>query len=233
MVAFRSGSDVELINYMGNDQLIADAARTSTKGERGRAYDGLIRAMVRDKHGSVFEFGSVVFRVYTPQFVRDHMVRHRSGVSFAIQSQRYTEVLADTAEFWLPEDSRPLAQEGHPMAYNLQHDSDTIHAQKLAMVTGSLMRASTDAMLRYEDMVSTGIPREVARSVLPSNLYGAMYVQFNPRSLMHFLSLRATTPNSSHPQLETAQVADQMFEFAEAIWPTTMEWFAQYGMETP
>lgn len=230
---FRSDHLVRVVGQFGDDQYIADSARVSTLGQEGRPYGSLIETLMKEEHGSPFEAGYIGFHIYTPKFVRDQMVRHRAGVGFNIQSERYAPIKWETADFWVPAYGRPLAQTGKAMDYNLVELDASDYAARHYDAVASMRKVARTAMLEYDSMLEEGIPREVARSVLPSSLYTNMRVHMNPRSLLHFLALRATLDNKSKPQHEISEVADHMATLAENYWPETMSWFRAQGGIAP
>lgn len=162
---------------------------------------------------SPFEHNSMTFYVRAPIFVfREHM-RHRMA-SYNEESGRYREL---RPVFYVPGPDRKLVQEGKPGQYSFVDGT----AEQHAMVDAETRRVCTEAYAAYQRMLDAGIAREVARIVLPLTIYSSMYVTFNARSLMNFLSLRTKREDSrfpSYPQREIEMVAERM----EAEWATLM-----------
>jgi thymidylate synthase (FAD) len=236
---FDSGIYVDLVQHSTSDLMVANAARVSTlgstvaMGESGTVFTGqdkgLINFLMANRHGTPFEHGMFTFRVQVPIFVMRELHRHRVGFSYNEESGRY-KVL--DAHFYVPSEFRPLVQEGKPGAYEFVTGSKDMFDTTKRIIE----RASTDAWYEYELLLKAGIAKEVARMVLPVNIYSSCYVTCNPRSLMHFLSLRtkdesATFP--SFPMQEIERMADQ-FEthFAEKM-PVTHETFCKNGRVAP
>jgi thymidylate synthase (FAD) len=232
-IKFRSDMTVELIDYMASDFAVAKAARVSTvrrgtqetKGIEADA--GLINYLMRDRHGSPFEHNAFTFYIEAPIFVFREFQRHRMA-SYNEESGRYKEL---EPVFYVTAEDRKLIQVGKPGAYTFE-DGD--YAQRM-MVPAEVMRTSDDAYLSYQRMLKHGIAREVARMVLPLNIYSSMYVTMNARSLMNFLSLRSLEQGTfpSFPQLEIADVATQMELIFSEKMPITHDSFVKNGRVAP
>jgi thymidylate synthase (FAD) len=234
---FRSDMSVELIKHSAADSDVVWAARVSTAGEASaiemqrdaERSRGLINFLMRDRHGSPFEHSSMTFLITAPIFVFREFHRHRAGWSYNEESGRYREL---APVFYIPGPSRKLVQQGRPGKYEFV--AGTAAQQQL---TDDTMRAAYQhSYALYQDMLGSGIAREVARAVLPVGLYSSMYATCNARSLMHFLSLRTADERASvpsFPQREIEMVAEQM----EALWtklmPLTREAFNDHGRRAP
>lgn len=222
---------VKLINSMGNDASVAMAARVSTGGNAASVDAdkdaGLINYLMRDRHGSPFEHNAFTFYVEAPIFVFREFMRHRIA-SYNEESGRYKEL---SPVFYSPDMDRKLVQVGKPGAYTFE-DGDE---EQYDIVSNSIFIASEDAYAQYQDMLNEGIAREIARMVLPVNVYSSMYVTMNARSLMNFLSLRSSKQGTypSFPQQEIAMVADQMETIFAELMPVTHEAFVRNGRVTP
>lgn len=215
-ITFRSDMKVELIDFMGGDGRAVQAARTSTlgasaSGEEERA--GLINFLLRERHEVPFEHSVFTFRVEAPIFVTRQILKHRI-TSISEESGRYREM---DGEFYVPPIWRPLGQTGKTGDYNMVHlDPQAIEDTQLL-----LERAAIKARQTYQELLAQGVAKEVARMLLPVNLYSSMYLTINARSLMNFLSLR----NEHHAQWETREVAEKMEGiFAEKMPLTFKAW---------
>ncbi len=235
-VIFRSDVDVELVKHSARDADIAFAARVSTKGEASledvdadpAGAAGLIRFLMRDRHGSPFEHAVMTFYVSAPIFVFREFMRHRIA-SYNEESGRYRQL---RPTFYVPGPDRKLRQEGRPGAYTFVAGTLEQHA----LVTASTQRVCRDAYAAYEEMLAAGIAREVARMVLPVTIYSSMYVTINARSLMNVLSLRTISPDStfpSYPQREIEMVAEQMERLWSGLMPLTHGAFVAAGRVAP
>ncbi len=242
---------VQLIKADGNDDLVLDAARVSTKktfgggasaerdlyvNSRNEAVNwkaspeqvdgwlaeaiakdkGLINMLTRDRHGSPFEHVGLTVYVKAPIFVFREWHRHRIA-SYNEMSGRYTKLLP---EFYVPNAERPLLQVGKPGAYTFEPGTAAQHQ----MVVENLKRNSEDSWRRYEYLLGLDVAKEVARAVLPVNIYSQMYCTMNIRALTNFLSLRTASPEhaifASFPQREISYGADKL----EAIFADKFPW---------
>jgi len=248
VIQFRSDVTVELVRSGASDSDVLFAARVSTLGEQSltaAARDegaaradgadgllprdrGLINFLMRDRHGTPFEHNSMTFYVQAPIFVFREFMRHRIA-SYNEESGRYREL---RPVFYVPAADRNLIQVGKPGAYEFLPGDDKQHALVDETVRGASARAFGD----YQEMLAAGVAREVARMVLPLNIYSSMYVTMNARSLMNFLSLRTRVEGAafpSFPQREIEMCAEKM----EAIWadlmPVTHAAFVAQGRVAP
>lgn len=241
-VVFRSDVTVELVRSSAHDSDVLFAARVSTQGEQtlesaqasndtdaedGRA-QGLINYLMRDRHGSPFEHNSMTFYVQAPIFVFREFMRHRIA-SYNEESGRYRQL---RPVFYVPGPERNLVQVGKPGAYDYLPGS----AEQTELVQSEARRIATEAFQAYRRMLAAGIAREVARIVLPLNIYSSMYVTLNARSLMNFLSLRTKREGSrfpSFPQREIELAAEKMEEFFAELMPLTYAAFNANGRVAP
>ena len=235
-VEFRSNVMVELVRASAHDSDVLFAARVSTKGEQSledveadaERSKGLINFLMRSRHGTPYEHNSMTFYVYAPIFVfREHM-RHRIA-SYNEESGRYREL---RPVFYVPGPDRRLVQEGKPGHYTFVEGS----AEQHALVDAETRRVCTAAYAAYRRMLDAGVAREVARIVLPLTIYSSMYVTFNARSLMNFLSLRTRRDDAafpSFPQREIEMVAEQMEEHWARLMPLTHAAFEANGRIAP
>src|SRR4051794_18335865 len=132
---------------------------------------------MRDRHGSPFEHNSMTFYVQAPIFVFREFMRHRIA-SYNEESGRYREL---RPVFYVPSPQRDLVQVGKPGAYEFLPGTDEQHE----LVTRLAQEQAVAAHAAYRRMLEAGVAREVARIVLPLNLYSSMYVTLNARSLMN------------------------------------------------
>jgi thymidylate synthase (FAD) len=234
MVRFNSDMTVELVKHSADDNDVAFAARVSTQGERSKEqgdFDklfGLINFLMRERHGSPFEHSVFTFYVKAPIFVwREHM-RHRIA-SYNEESGRYRVL---DPEFYIPSKDRKLIQVGKPGAYVFEPGTE----DQYILVGRQITRACEEAYERYEIMLQEGIAREVARAVLPVNIYSSAYVTMNARALMNFLSLRRNVEGSkfpSYPQREIEVVAEKYEDIFASLMPLTHRAFNENGRVSP
>lgn len=221
----------ELIDSMASDETVVRAARVSTgtdsKGlEQGGK--GLINYLMRDRHGSPFEHSTFTFRVHAPIFVFRELMRHRIA-SYNEESGRYMEL---QPVFYAPDENRNLVQVGKPGAYEFEAGT----AAQYFYVLDAIQRNSSDSYERYLELLSQGVAREVARMVLPLNIFSSAYVTINARSLMNLVSLRVKSSESTYPsfpQREIEMMAEEMEKHLKDLMPFTHEAFVNNGRVAP
>ncbi len=238
-ITFRSDVTVELVRANAHDSDVLFAARVSTQGEQTleAAQDadldasrskGLINYLMRDRHGSPFEHNSMTFYVQAPIFVFREFMRHRIA-SYNEESGRYREL---NPVFYVPGADRNLVQVGKAGAYDFLPGSP----EQTALAVAEAQTLSIAAYESYQRMLAAGIAREVARIVLPLNIYSSMYVTMNARSLMNFLSLRTKREGThfpSFPQREIEMAAEQMEASFAELMPLTYSAFNENGRVAP
>jgi thymidylate synthase (FAD) len=229
-VAFRSDMTVKLIQSMASDEAVTMAARVSTGGSTANPDKdaGLINYLMRDRHGSPFEHNAFTFFVEAPIFVFREFMRHRIA-SYNEESGRYKEL---DPVFYIPSPERKLIQIGKVGAYEFVEGSN----EQFVVTSESIKDACVFAYEKYVEMLSAGVAREVARAVLPVDIYSSMYVTMNARALMNFLSLRTMREGThfpSFPQREIEMVAEKMEEFFAEKMPITYATFNKNGRVAP
>jgi thymidylate synthase (FAD) len=229
-IKYRKDMTVELVNSMASDEAVVRAARVSSGTEIGNVDKdaGLINYLMRDRHGSPFEHNAFTFYIEAPIFVFREFMRHRIA-SYNEESARYKEL---EPVFYVPDLDRNLVQTGKVGAYKFELGD----IGQLATVYRSTYEANKLAYEEYQKMIDAGIAREIARGVLPVNIYSSMYVTMNARSLMNFLSLRTIVEGShfpSYPQREIEMVAEQMEEMFAKLMPITYNCFNKNGRVSP
>jgi thymidylate synthase (FAD) len=201
-----------------------NAARVSfarRKEEMDESDEGLIRFLMRDRHGTPFEHNSFRFHIRTPLFVAREWFRHRIG-SFNEFSMRYARA---TDEFYIPEPEDVRSQIGKPGAYSFEPVSD-----ELAETTREELRAVYEAAYAaYERLVEAGVARELARAAIPVGAYTEFYWTVNARALMNFVSLRA----AETAQREIRRYADACELFLAEKMPVTHASFVAAGRVAP
>ena len=213
---FRSDMGVTLIDHMGSDRMVAEAARVSTLGldNNREKYVGLVRALMRDKHWSPFMHPQMTIAFEVPLFVRSQLVTHYS-LARSEFSMRYSEA---RPEFWVPTEDRPLVQVGKALDYRREMGTE---AQM--MFTIRCLKDAYDNWLAYSEMIDRGIAPEVARAILPQSTYTTLWLTGNLRSWLSFLDNRG----DPHAQWETQDVASKVAEIFAERFPITFEAWAQ------
>jgi thymidylate synthase (FAD) len=212
---------IKLLRSMGDDLTIVNAARRSF-GRTSSALDekdrGLIRALARDRHGSPFEHVVFTFEIDAPIYVAREWQRHRIG-SFSELSLRYSEA---SPVFYHP---TPRRQIGPAMKYTfLPLDRDQSEGVQ------QLLQEQADRCWElYKKLLSEGVAREVARSVLPVSIGTNFWWTVNLRSLFNFLSLR------THPSalFEIRRLAIEAERLAREVVPYAFVAFDNSGRTAP
>jgi thymidylate synthase (FAD) len=215
---------VRLDDSMASDLSVVNAARVSfarRKEEMDDADRGLVRFLLRDRHGTPFEHNAFRFHVRAPIFVAREWFRHRVG-SFNEFSMRYARA---TDDFYVPDADDVRTQVGKPGSYSF----DPVEPE-VAEVTREELRAVYEtAFAAYERLVELGVARELARSVMPVGAYTEFYWTVNARSLMNFVSLRA----AETAQREIRRYAEACERFLAEEMPVTHEAFVDAGRVAP
>jgi thymidylate synthase (FAD) len=215
---------VRLDDAMADDLSVVNGARVSfarRKEELDDSDEGLIRFLMRERHGTPFEHNAFRFHVRCPIFVAREWFRHRVG-SFNEFSMRYARA---TDDFYVPAPEDVRTQVGKPGSYTFEPVGD-----ELAETTRErLQEVYTAAYRAYEELVEAGVAREVARAALPVGAYTEFYWTVNARSLMNFVSLR----NSENAQREIRRYAEACERFLEQKMPVTFAAFLANDRTAP
>jgi thymidylate synthase (FAD) len=215
---------VRLDGVMAGDLSVVNGARVSfarRKDEMDDADAGLIRFLMRERHGTPFEHNAFRFHIRCPIFVAREWMRHRVG-SFNEFSLRYARASED---FYVPEPEDVRTQVGKPGAYTFE----TVEPELADETRDALREVYERAYTTYRRLVEAGVAREVARSVLPVGAYTEFYWTVNARSLMNFVSLRA----SETAQREIRRYAEAVERFLEEHMPITHAAFVANGRVAP
>ncbi|HEX2044359.1 MAG TPA: FAD-dependent thymidylate synthase [Gaiellaceae bacterium] len=215
---------VRLDDAMASDLSVVNAARVSfarRKEEMDEADVGLVRFLLRDRHGTPFEHNAFRFHVRAPIFVAREWFRHRIG-SFNEFSMRYARA---TDDFYVPAAEDVRSQVGKPGAYSFEPV-----AYDVAETTRETLRSVyAEAYAAYERLVELGVARELARAVMPVGAYTEFYWTVNARALMNFVSLRA----AETAQREIRRYAEACERFLAEEMPVTYEAFVAAGRVAP
>ena len=220
---------VRVIDYMGDDAAIVQAARVSYGRGTKRVQEdtGLIRYLMRHRHTTPFEMCEIKFHVKLPIFVARQWIRHRTA-SINEYSARYSIL---DKEFYIPSPEHLAAQS----STNRQGRGSTLNGQEAADVLDMLRRDADRCYADYALMLNEdenadpsrqGLARELARMNLTLNTYTQWYWKTNLHNLFHFLSLRA----DSHAQYEIRVYADAMLTMVDAWVPAASAAFRDYRL---
>lgn len=229
---WRSSPTVELIDWMPRvdttgDERVVQAARVSSGTEGGgsdAANRGLLRMLMRDRHGSPVEHVVFTWRIECPLSVSREFFRHRIA-SYNETSTRYRTM---EPVFYVPPRERPLQQIGKPGAYEFRHGTD----EQYEIMVEARKSTAEVCWHDYKVQLDAGIAREVARDCLPLSLFTSFYVTMNLRSFSNFASLRWAHPASQVPTFplwEIEQVARRMEEHVANRAPIIWNHFNSFG----
>jgi len=220
---------VRVIDYMGDDSAIVQAARVSYGRGTKRVQEdaGLIRYLMRHRHSTPFEMCEIKFHVKLPIFVARQWIRHRTANVNEI-SARYSIL---DKEFYIPAPENLAAQ----AVINRQGRGDVLQGEEAAAVLELLRDDAERTYAHYASMLNEGdnadparqgLARELARMNLTLNTYTQWYWKTDLHNLFHFLSLRA----DAHAQYEIRVYADQMLTMTEAWVPIAAAAFRDYRL---
>jgi thymidylate synthase (FAD) len=215
---------VRLDGSLADDLSVVNGARVSFARHRDELDDadaGLIRFLMRDRHGTPFEHNAFRFHIRCPIFVAREWFRHRIG-SFNEFSMRYAKA---TDEFYVPEPDDVRSQVGKPGAYSFE----PVEPELAERTREELQAVYEAAYATYTRLVDEGVARELARSVLPVGAYTEFYWTVNARALMNFVSLRA----ADTAQREIRRYAEAVEQFLAAKRPITYEAFVANDRTAP
>lgn len=212
---------VRLIDYMGDDEAIVQAARVSygTGTKTTQSDRGLIRYLMRHRHTTPLEMCEIKFHVKLPIFVARQWIRHRMA-SVNEYSARYSIL---DREFYLPEPQHIA----HQSAENKQGRGEPVTLEHAQRVIDVLREDASRNYEHYEGMLSDGVSRELARMNLPVNYYTQWYWKVDLHNLLHFLSLRM----DAHAQYEIRAYADVIGGIVSKWVPHAWEAFRDYRMD--
>lgn len=194
------------------DQRVVDAARNSVAGLDVRPSSDdrkLIRYLVKNKHTTPLEFVRFTFHVRLPLFVARQWIRHRTG-SFNEESARYGKLRGD---FYIPSVDRIMA--GGQSKNNKQGSGEPILRTKAEEMIDEIKYECQRAYKTYELLLNDGLARELARAVLPVNVYTQWYWTTDLHNLIHFLRLRL----HPHAQYEVRRYAETIRDLVQPLAP--------------
>ena len=221
---------VRLVEHMGSDLSIVRNARVSYDAEwRAGEDEGkdakLLNYLVKNHHTSPFESCVFTFEVKAPIFVFRQWHRHRTW-SFNEISARYAEL---PEEFYVPapEQIGTQSKDNKQMRDILVAAEDVggfVPTQRDSDVVNLIRSTSQNAFASYKALIAGGVPRELARSVLPVGTYSHMFATVDLHNLMGFLRLRL----HSHSQYEIRVYAEAMLKLIEPIVPCSVAAFKEH-----
>ena len=212
---------VRLVDCMGGDDAIVQAARVSYgKGTSKVSQDrGLIRYLMRHRHTTPFEMVEFKFHCKMPIFVARQWVRHRTA-NINEYSLRYSEA---RDEFYYPDPKHIEFQS----AFNMQGRMGEVSDDLKQKVQDYFKEISERSFEIYSELNNAGVARELARAILPVNLYTEWYWKNDLHNLLHFIGLRS----DDHAQYEIRVFSDAMAKSVKAAAPFAWEAYQDYVIE--
>lgn len=208
---------VRLVDHMGSDLSVSRAARVSydaawRAGEDQGSDERLIGYLWKNRHTTPFEAVQFTFEIKAPIFVFRQWHRHRTW-SYNELSARYREL---PEEFYVPDIDKIGVQSSNNKQARIMENGKPLEA---AMAQSRIREVAGIAFDRYRSMIADGIPRELARSVLPVGTYSHMFASVDLLNLLKFLTLRC----DAHAQYEIKVYADAMRELIRPIVPVCVK----------
>ena len=213
---------VSLVDYMGNDQAVIQAARASYGAGTKRVNKdrGLIRYLMRHKHTTPTEMVELKFHMKMPIFVARQFIRHRTA-SVNEYSGRYSFM---PMQFYMPEREQLCVQSKS----NNQGRADIVDQKTYDDATIAWKQSRLDVSHQYEWMLNADVARELARLDLPLSTYTEWYWKIDLHNLFHFLRLRC----DSHAQWEIVQFANVVAGMAKRVAPVSFEAWLDYSFSS-
>lgn len=212
MSIFEEGNgSAKLIDFMGSDKRVVDAARVSflkddvAESKLSGRDKKLIKFLAAHNHTSPFEHCIATFIIKVPMFVRSQIMRHRT-FSYNEVSRRYT---SEQIEFWKPDQLRGQSKHNLQCSDGLIESSEAESAFKLA---------TEFSYATYQQLLDLGLSREIARGILPQSTYTTFYMTGNLHNWIKFIKLR----NHDHAQPETKDMAEQIQKALTQCFPISM-----------
>ena len=205
---------VKLIDHMGSDLSVVNAARVSF-GKRKDVFDDgdekLINYLAEHDHTSPFRHTALTFHVKAPIFVFRQWMKHRIASEFNEISGRYVEFPED--EFFVPDTFRRQAK------VNKQGSEGQVDGDAGAQAQDLFLASCRNSVAQYKQLIALGVCREQARCLLPLGLYSEVYWTVSLQAVAHFIRLRT----DSHAQWEIQQYAHAVRGIVEGVFPAGLK----------
>ena len=202
------------------DYAISEAARTSYERELKTVTDDktLIRYLMRHNHTSPLEMIEFKFKMKVPMYICTQIIRHRTA-SLNILSGRYSVM---PEEFYIPaiDDIRMQSKT------NTQGSENNLDEHMSDCVISDIKELCKKSFTVYKDFLEAGVAREIARGVLPYNLYTVMYWKIDLKNLLHFINLRS----DHHAQKEVQVFSNAILSLIKPIVPWTIDAWEDYSV---
>lgn len=218
---------VKIVDRLGSDTTIIDAARMSTQGGfvswdpyegHPRGDTGLLEYLYKNQHMTPFEMCELVLEIQAPIFVFREWHRHRSQ-SYNEFSARYSQM---PNLHYLPDPTRIQRQ----ASSNKQGSAEALPLDVANRIIGDLDDAQQDVYEAYQEHLDHGVAKEIARINTPVSRYSKMRAKANLRNWLAFLALRM----EKSAQYEIREYANAVAEVIKALWPRTYTLFEEYTL---
>lgn len=221
---------VRIVDVMGDDLSVVRAARVShdadwRTGKEAGKDEKLIRYMMRNGHTSPFEHVVFTFEVKAPIFVLRQWMRHRT-FSYNEHSARYSDL---DEGFYIPDVGKIGSQSSENKQKRVVSDDPPEYGEELlnARAAQSRIQEACDLSLDiYQQLIHDGVPREIARSVLPTAAYSRMFATVDLHNMLKFLGLRM----NHHAQYEIQVYAEAMYNLIYALAPVSVQAWRDYTL---
>lgn len=214
---------VELVDYMGGDLAIVNAAKSSfdrVSTEVGDPEKKLISYLIRENHTSPFRSTVFTFKVKLPLFIARQFWKHivasshvDEQVQFNEQSLRYVEIKDDKAEFYIPHSFRLQSKSNRQATLGSLDEGQNLKAM---LIYENQCQESYKA---YKELIELGVGREQARGVLVPSIYTSCTTTMSLQAVLHFINLR----KGEGAQQEIVKYAEAIEDLIKPIVPITME----------
>lgn len=209
---------VDLIDYMGSDLTVVNAARVSfnkKKEELDEADEKLIRYLSKNNHWTPFSHPQITVRVKAPIFVARQLFKHKVGMSENEISRRYVD---DDPEFYVPDKWRGRPTNGAKQGSS----SEEVKVLRVKMggeilVKDAVQNFNEYAEDLYKELIEVGVAPEQARMILPQSMYTEWYLTGSLASFARLAKLRL----DEHSQSETREIAKMMESLIEPLFPVS------------
>lgn len=217
---------VRYVDKMGTDRRICEAARISYKSpSKGKKQDEkLIQYLWKHRHTSPFEMVKISFNIKLPIFIMRQFVRHRMQNLNEV-SGRYTQL---GSEFYYPNEWRKQDTKNRQGSVKEENWKPYLSFGRDAIdATNELKRHCESSYYLYQKMIEAGIAREMARMVLPINIYTEIYSTWDMNNLLKFFALR----DEEHAQEEIQVYAKAMKQICRSVFPLVMKAYDKYKFQ--
>lgn len=210
---------VKLVDWMGSDESIEQAARQSYGGGTRRVNEtrGLIRYLMRHRHTSPFEMAEVCFQVYVPMDIWRQWVRHRTA-SINEYSTRYSVAIDESFK----------TEQWRKQSTSNNQGSSGVLLDSTGFLSAVENGVHENSKLSYQDLINSGVAREQARKVLTLDTFTMATWKCDLHNIFHFLKLRL----DEHAQKEIRDYAKVIAGIVKELYPLSYEAWEDYVLNS-